>query len=329
MNKSIFRGTGDEAVGKIAFVFPGQGSQAVGMAQDVAGRFPEIKALFDKADARLGYQLSNIIFNGPAETLTLTENAQPAILTASVAMLSLLEKEGLVPDYVAGHSLGEYSALVAAGALDFEDAVYAVRMRGLYMEEAVPAGTGAMAAVLGLDAARLAEVCDEVSRSGDLVQLANLNSPGQIAISGTKAGVEKASAAAKEAGAKRVIPLNVSGPFHSELMKPASEKLKAVLEDIAIADARVPVVANVTADLVTDRGMIKELLLRQIYSPVRWIESVEKLVALGVDTFVEVGPGKVLAGLIKKIERSARVLNVNDYESFEKTVADLKGGSGA
>jgi len=316
-------------VGKIAFVFPGQGSQAVGMAQDVAGRFPEIKALFDKADARLGYQLSRIIFNGPAETLTLTENAQPAILTASVAMLSLLEKEGLVPDYVAGHSLGEYSALVAAGALAFEDAVYAVRMRGLYMEEAVPAGTGAMAAVLGLDAARLAEVCDEVSRSGDLVQLANLNSPGQIAISGTKAGVEKASAAAKEAGAKRVIPLNVSGPFHSELMKPAAEKLKAVLEAIAIADARVPVVANVTADLVTDRGMIKELLLRQIYSPVRWIESVEKLVALGVDTFVEVGPGKVLAGLIKKIERSARVLNVNDYESFEKTVADLKGGSGA
>lgn len=316
-------------MGKIAFVFPGQGSQAVGMAQDVAGRFPEIKALFDKADARLGYQLSDIIFNGPAETLTLTENAQPAILTASVAMLSLLEKEGLVPDYVAGHSLGEYSALVAAGALAFEDAVYAVRMRGLYMEEAVPAGTGAMAAVLGLDAARLAEVCDEVSRSGDLVQLANLNSPGQIAISGTKAGVEKASAAAKEAGAKRVIPLNVSGPFHSELMKPAAEKLKAVLEDIAIADARVPVVANVTADLVTDRGMIKELLLRQIYSPVRWIESVEKLVALGVDTFVEVGPGKVLAGLIKKIERSARVLNVNDYESFEKTVADLKGGSGA
>lgn len=316
-------------MGKIAFVFPGQGSQAVGMAQDVAGRFPEIKALFDKADARLGYQLSRIIFNGPAETLTLTENAQPAILTASVAMLSLLEKEGLVPDYVAGHSLGEYSALVAAGALAFEDAVYAVRMRGLYMEEAVPAGTGAMAAVLGLDAARLAEVCDEVSRSGDLVQLANLNSPGQIAISGTKAGVEKASAAAKEAGAKRVIPLNVSGPFHSELMKPAAEKLKAVLEAIAIADARVPVVANVTADLVTDRGMIKELLLRQIYSPVRWIESVEKLVALGVDTFVEVGPGKVLAGLIKKIERSARVLNVNDYESFEKTVADLKGGSGA
>lgn len=316
-------------MGKIAFVFPGQGSQAVGMAQDVAGRFPEIKALFDKADARLGYQLSDIIFNGPAETLTLTENAQPAILTASVAMLSLLEKEGLVPDYVAGHSLGEYSALVAAGALAFEDAVYAVRMRGLYMEEAVPAGTGAMAAVLGLDAARLAEVCDEVSRSGDLVQLANLNSPGQIAISGTKAGVEKASAAAKEAGAKRVIPLNVSGPFHSELMKPAAEKLEAVLEDIAIADARVPVVANVTADLVTDRGMIKELLLRQIYSPVRWIESVEKLVALGVDTFVEVGPGKVLAGLIKKIERSARVLNVNDYESFEKTVADLKGGSGA
>lgn len=316
-------------MGKIAFVFPGQGSQAVGMAQDVAGRFPEIKALFDKADARLGYQLSDIIFNGPAETLTLTENAQPAILTASVAMLSLLEKEGLVPDYVAGHSLGEYSALVAAGALAFEDAVYAVRMRGLYMEEAVPAGTGAMAAVLGLDAARLAEVCDEVSRSGDLVQLANLNSPGQIAISGTKAGVEKASAAAKEAGAKRVIPLNVSGPFHSELMKPAAEKLEAVLEDIAIADARVPVVANVTADLVTDRGMIKELLLRQIYSPVRWIESVEKLVALGVDTFVEVGPGKVLAGLIKKIERSARVLNVNDYESFKKTVADLKGGSGA
>ncbi|HET6872696.1 MAG TPA: ACP S-malonyltransferase, partial [Sporolactobacillaceae bacterium] len=213
-------------MGKIAFLFPGQGSQLVGMVGDICAAYPEADAYFTAADQRLGFSLSKIIKEGPDETLTLTENAQPAILTASMAPLSQLQKAGIQPDYVAGHSLGEYSALVASGALSFEDAVYAVRNRGLFMEEAVPAGEGAMAAILGLDAEPLEKVCQDVTAEGDLVQIANLNSPGQIAISGTKAGVEKASALAKEAGAKRAIPLNVSGPFHSALMKPAAEKLE-------------------------------------------------------------------------------------------------------
>ncbi|WP_027726085.1 ACP S-malonyltransferase [Tuberibacillus calidus] len=313
-------------MGKIAFIFPGQGSQAVGMTESLVAHDPDGSQWLDRADARLGYALSDIIKNGPEERLTLTENAQPAILTASMVALSLLQKAGITPDYVAGHSLGEYSALVAASALSFEDAVYAVRQRGLFMEEAVPAGVGAMAAILGLAAEDLEAICAEVSQQGDTVEIANLNCPGQIAISGTKEGVEKASALAKEKGAKRAIPLNVSGPFHSSLMKPAAEKMKAVLAEITVKDAEIPVVANVTADFVTEKDDIKRLLIEQLYSPVRWIETIQKLRSLGVDTFVEVGPGKVLSGLVKKIDKTATMYATYDQDQLIKTIEALKGG---
>ncbi|MGV3489401.1 MAG: ACP S-malonyltransferase [Tuberibacillus sp.] len=313
-------------MGKLAFLFPGQGSQSVGMVSDIASAYPEAQDYLTKADERLGYSLSKIINEGPDETLTLTENAQPAILSASMVSLSQLQKASIQPDYVAGHSLGEYSALVAAGALSFEDAVYAVRMRGLFMEEAVPAGVGAMAAIMGMDADTLEVICAEVSAQYELVQIANLNSPGQIAISGTKLGVEKASERAKEKGAKRAIPLNVSGPFHSALMKPAAEKMEDVLDEIAIHNASVPVVANVLADFVTDKDEIYRLLIEQLYSPVRWVETIQTLRNAGVDTFVEVGPGKVLSGLVKKMDKEVKLYSTFDLDSLNKTIEALKGG---
>ncbi|BDG42683.1 ACP S-malonyltransferase [Saccharococcus caldoxylosilyticus] len=312
-------------MGKIAFIFPGQGSQTVGMGKDIAESDANARALFQAADERLGFSLSSLIFEGPQETLTLTYNAQPALLTTSIALLEKVKEAGITADYVAGHSLGEYTALVAAGALSFADAVYAVRKRGEFMEEAVPAGEGTMAAVLGMDAAALEAVTNEVSAQGDPVQLANLNCPGQIVISGSKAGVEKAGQLAKERGAKRVIPLEVSGPFHSSLMKPAASKLQEVLNDIATHDAKIPVIANVTAKPVVKKEEISRLLIEQLYSPVRWEESVQTMIALGVDTFIEIGPGKVLSGLVKKIDRNVRVHAVNDLETLELTVAAVKG----
>ncbi|REK55007.1 MAG: [acyl-carrier-protein] S-malonyltransferase [Geobacillus sp.] len=312
-------------MGKIAFIFPGQGSQTVGMGKDVAQSDANIAAVFQSADERLGFSLSSLIFEGPQETLTLTYNAQPALLTTSVALLQKVKEAGITADYVAGHSLGEYTALVAAGAISFTDAVYAVRKRGEFMEKAVPAGEGTMAAVLGMDAAALEAVTNEISEQGDPVQLANLNCPGQIVISGSKAGVEKAGNLAKERGAKRVIPLEVSGPFHSLLMKPAASHLQEVLNTIAIRDAEIPVIANVTAQPVVKKEEILRLLIEQLYSPVRWEQSVETMIRLGVDTFVEVGPGKVLSGLVKKISRNVRVYAVNDLASLQATVAALKG----
>lgn len=312
-------------MGKIAFIFPGQGSQTVGMGKDVAQSDANIAAVFQSADERLGFSLSSLIFEGPQETLTLTYNAQPALLTTSIALLEKVKEAGITADYVAGHSLGEYTALVAAGAISFTDAVYAVRKRGEFMEEAVPAGEGTMAAVLGMDAAALEAVTKEVSEQGDPVQLANLNCPGQIVISGSKAGVEKAGQLAKERGAKRVIPLEVSGPFHSSLMKPAASKLQNVLNTIAIRDAEIPVISNVTAQPVVKKEEILRLLIEQLYSPVRWEQSVEMMIGLGVDTFIEIGPGKVLSGLVKKINRNVSVYAVNDLESLQATVAALKG----
>lgn len=311
-------------MGKIAFVFPGQGSQAVGMGQDIAHKNEQAENFFKRADERLGYSLSSIAFNGPLEELTLTTNAQPALLTAGVALMQPLIEAGIRPDYTAGHSLGEYTALVASGAISFEDAVYAVHMRGKYMEEAVPDGEGTMAAVLGMERSLLHELCEQVTEEGDPVQLANINCPGQIVISGTKAGVEKASVKAKEQGVRRVLPLQVSGPFHSSLMKPAAEKFRTILEEVTINDATIPVIANVTANPLADREVFPEKLIEQLYSPVLWEDSVEKLLELGVDTFVEIGPGRVLSGLIRKVNRRVRTLSVQDSESCQATIEALK-----
>ncbi|WP_221564202.1 ACP S-malonyltransferase [Alkalihalobacillus sp. TS-13] len=311
-------------MGKVAFIFPGQGSQQVGMGQDFVKHNELSAAVFKQADDRLGYSLSSIVANGPEEELTRTENTQPALLTTSIAILKALEEYEILPDYTAGHSLGEYTALVASKALSFEDAVYAVRRRGMYMEEAVPSGEGAMAAVLGMEADRLEKITTRITSGGDSVQLANLNCPGQIVISGSKSGVEKASEAAKEEGAKRIIPLQVSGPFHSELMKPAAEKMGDILDELTIIDAEIPVVANVSAVPVTEAGEIRSKLIEQIYSPVRWEETVRYLLDEGVDTFIEIGPGKVLSGLVKKVHRRATTIAISDTESLEAAVKKLK-----
>ncbi|MBG9817034.1 ACP S-malonyltransferase [Bacillus safensis] len=312
---------------KIAFLFPGQGSQKIGMGKDLFDQEAVSKAVFEEADNALGFDLSSMIFEGDAEELTLTYNAQPALLTTSIAILKKFEESGIKADYAAGHSLGEYTALVAAGALSFKDAVYAVRKRGELMNEAVPAGEGAMAAILGLDKAALVEVTKEVTESGHLVELANLNCPGQIVISGTAKGVELASEKAKEKGAKRAIALEVSGPFHSALMKPAAEKFTDVLSKLDIADAKTPVISNVTADIVTSRDEIETKLIEQLYSPVRFEESVERLIDLGVTTFIEIGPGKVLSGLVKKVNRRLTTISVSDQETIEAAIQTLKGDS--
>jgi [acyl-carrier-protein] S-malonyltransferase len=303
---------------KTAFVFPGQGAQAVGMGKDVYESFDRSRSIFEQADKALGFSLSSIIFEGPEEALKQTANTQPALLTVSIALLEALEGRGLKPDYVAGHSLGEYSALVAAGVLSFEDAVRTVRARGQFMEQAVPSGQGAMAAVLGAERETLAALCAAVTADGFAVELANVNCPGQIVVSGTAEGVQAVVERGKEeAGAKRVIPLEVSGPFHSSLMKPAAENLQSTLAGIEMRDASVPVVANVTARLATAADDIRGLLVEQVYSPVLWEDSIRYLIEQGVDTFVEIGSGTVLAGLIKKIDKNVRVISVNSISALD------------
>lgn len=304
-------------MGKIAFVFPGQGAQSVGMARDAYDALPEARQLFDAADRTLGFQLTKLVFDGPAEELKQTANTQPALLTASLALLQAVRAKGIEADYAAGHSLGEYSALAAAGVLSFEDAVSTVRARGRFMEAAVPGGQGAMAAVLGADRDKLAELCAEISAAGTVVEPANINCPGQIVVSGSAEGVEALSARVKEAGAKRAIALEVSGPFHSSMMKEAAEKLGAKLEEVAFHDAAVPVVANVSARPVSGADAVKQSLVSQVYSPVLWEDSIQWLIGEGVDTFVEIGPGSVLSGLIKKIDKSVRIFSVNSLESAD------------
>ena len=307
----------------IAFVFPGQGAQKVGMGKALADAFPVCRQTFDEADAALGESLSTLCFEGPEDKLMLTENTQPAILAMSTAVARLAVSKGMQPAFAAGHSLGEYSAHVAAGTMSFADALRTVRRRGRYMQEAVPVGVGAMAAILGLDADGVARACAEAAQ-GEVVTPANLNAPGQIVIAGHKTAVERAGERAKALGARRAIPLAVSAPFHCPLMKPAEERLAPELRTLAAHDPACPVVANVDALPKTTAADSIEALVKQVSSPVRWEDVVRRLVADGATTFVELGPGTVLAGLIKKIERSATVLSVEDEPSLRMALADLK-----
>jgi [acyl-carrier-protein] S-malonyltransferase len=309
----------------IAFVFPGQGSQRVGMGQALADAFPECRAVFDEADAALDEPLSRVCFEGPEEQLRLTENTQPAILTVSIAAARLLAARGIVPAMAAGHSLGEYSAHVAAGTLAFADAVRTVRRRGRYMQEAVPVGQGAMAAILGLEGDAVARACTEAA-DGDVVAPANLNAPGQVVIAGTAAAVARAGERAKALGAKRVVPLPVSAPFHCALMQPAQDRLAPELRALSVTSPSVPVVANVDAALKTDGPSAIDALVRQVSAPVRWEEVVRALASAGVRAYVEVGPGTVLSGLVRKIDRNARVANLegpSDLDAVERLVAEV------
>jgi len=315
-------------MGKLAFIFPGQGAQAAGMGQALAEAFPAARAVFDAIDAALGEKLSTLCFEGPEEALKLTANTQPAILAVSAAAAAVLAERGVDPDLVAGHSLGEYSALVCAGALSAADAARAVRARGTFMQEAVPAGQGAMSVVLGLDPAQVKACCEAAAaETGLVVSPANYNDPAQTVIAGAAAAVEAAGQKLKAAGAKRVLPLPVSAPFHCALMQPVKPRLEAVLTGLAWRAPRVPVVTNVEAAPNADAARIVPLLVEQVTASVRWIECVQALAAQGVTRVVEVGPGRALSGMVKRIDRSIEILNVEDPASLTKTLAALKGAA--
>ncbi len=311
-------------MGKVAFVFPGQASQYPGMGKELAEKYPAARAVFEEADKALGFSISQMCFEGTEDELKLTANTQPAILTVSVAAYRVVAEKGLSPDFVAGHSLGEYSALVAVGSLNFTDAVRLVRKRGQYMQEAVPAGQGGMAAIMGISPAVVQDACKRAAQ-GEICTPANLNSPEQTVISGNASAVKRAVEIASQLGAKRSMMLAVSAPFHSALMMPAQEKLEKDLRATAFADLQVPLVTNVDADTIRKGDEAREALIRQVTMPVRWQESMRLLLDEGVNTFVEVGPGKVLAGLMRQIERSVASLNVEDEKSLQATVEKIAG----
>ncbi len=297
---------------KSAFIFPGQGSQYSGMGKELADNFAVARNLFEEADDALGFKLSELCFSGSDADLKLTANTQPAILTASIAVLKVVQQEtGLKPDYVAGHSLGEFSALVCSGALSFADAVRTVRARGTFMQEAVPVGTGTMAAMIGIDSESLEDICREAAQ-GDVVSPANFNSPGQIVIAGSVAAVARAIEVAKERGFRKAMLLPVSAPFHCALMKPAADRLAAVLDVLSVHEMNVPVVSNADAAPNSEKERVKPLLVTQVCSPVLWEQSVNNMVALGVETFIELGPGKVLCGLVKRIHKEAVLVTIED-----------------
>ncbi len=303
----------------MAFVFPGQASQYPGMGKELAERYPEARQVFEDADAALGFSISQLCFEGPEDQLKLTENTQPAILTVSVAVYRILESRGVRPDFVAGHSLGEYSALVAAGALSLSEAIRVVRQRGRFMQEAVPVGQGAMAALLGMSLEAVEKLCEEASQ-GEILSPANLNSPSQLVIAGSAAAVGRAVLLAPSRGAKRAVPLPVSAPFHCALMKPAEIRLKDELAKIVFQDLKFPLVNNAEARQLTSGREISGSLSRQVCSPVRWTESVQWLMGQGVKLFVEVGPGRVLSGLIRQVDKSLKLSNVEDEKSLNESL---------
>jgi [acyl-carrier-protein] S-malonyltransferase len=311
-------------MGKVAFMFPGQASQYPGMGKELAEKYPAARAVFDEADKALGFSISKMCFEGTEDELKLTANTQPAILTVSVAAFRVLEEKGIAPDYVAGHSLGEYSALVAVGSLKFVDAVKLVRKRGQYMQEAVVAGQGAMAAIMGLSPAVVQDACKRAAE-GEVCSAANLNSPEQTVISGNASAVKRAVEIASQSGAKRAVILPVSAPFHSALMMPAQEKLGKDLQTTAFADLQLPLVTNVDADTIRTGNEARGALIRQVSMTVRWEESMRMLLDEGVNTFVEVGPGRVLTGLMRQIERSVASLNVEDEKSLAGTLEKITG----
>lgn len=307
---------------KIAFIYSGQGSQYAGMGKELYDNFECVKNTFDKADEALDFKLTDMCF-GEDSRLNETEYTQPALLTMSVALTRLMAEKGIKADYVAGLSLGEYSAHVASGTFDFEDAVQLVRKRGKFMTEAVPKGVGAMCAVLNLAADKIQEACDEVSDIGRCM-IANYNCPGQIVIAGDKAAVEKAGEIVVEKGAKRAVMLNVSGPFHTSLLKPAAEKLNAELKTMDIKDMTLPVITNLTAEVVEDKSQVIDILTNQVMSPVKWEQSVRKMLELGVDTFIELGPGKTLSSFVKKVTREVAVYNVDALKTLDKLLGGLE-----